>query len=91
MSELAAGQHRSPDQILPYITRRSFALMHTSLVRFHNLLEEINALSLEEDVRFTSVVTLSIKSLFSLMRQNDSIQTNCLMPRLCEVIGEANV
>ena len=31
--------------------------MHTSLVRFHNLLEEINALSLEEDVRFTSVVT----------------------------------
>ena len=52
---------QGPNQILQYIARRSFALMHISLVLLHNLLEEINGLLLEE-IRLTSMVTLGTES-----------------------------
>ena len=45
------------DQIIPYCTRRSFVLMHESLVRLTNILTELSADSFLPEVRLTSMVT----------------------------------
>ena len=45
------------DQIIPYCARRSFVLMHESLVRLTNILTELSADSLLPEVRLTSMVT----------------------------------
>ncbi len=64
---------QGPDQIIPYCTRRSFMLMHESLVRLENILTELGATGLLPQIRLKAMVTLMVENFFSLMRKDDPI------------------
>ena len=66
---------QDPDQIIPYVGRRLFVLMQKSLGRLVNLFEEIHVRSIWQKICFASLVTLSIESFFSLMREDDPMPT----------------
>ena len=66
---------QGPDQIIPYCTRRSFMLMHESLVRQENMLTELGATDLLSQIRLTAMVTLMVENFFSLMRKDDPMPT----------------
>lgn len=66
---------QGPDQVLPYVTRRSFHMMHESLNRLHNLFSELGLEDIIKEVRFPSMVTLMVENFFSLMRKNDPMPT----------------
>ena len=67
---------QGPDQIIPYSTRRSFVLIHESLISLHNLFVELGIKeSFEKHFNYTSIVTLGIENFFSLMRAEDSMPT----------------
>ena len=66
---------QGPDQIIPYLGRRLFVLMHESLGRLANLFEEIHVSSITRKICFASLVTLSIESFFSLMCGDDPMPT----------------
>lgn len=66
---------QGPDQVLPYATRRSFEMMHSSLTRLQNLLAELGAEDLIDEVRLSALVTLMVENFFSIMRQDDPMPT----------------
>ena len=66
---------QGPDQVLPYVTRRSFEMMHSSLTRLENLLPELGAEDLLTQIRLSALVTLMVENFFSLMRQDDPMPT----------------
>ena len=66
---------QGPDQIIPYCTRRSFMLMHESLVRQENMLTELGATDLLSQIRLKAMVTLMVENFFSLMRKDDPMPT----------------
>ena len=66
---------QGPDQIIPYRTRRSFMLMHESLVRQENMLTELGATDLLSQIRLKAMVTLMVENFFSLMRKDDPMPT----------------
>ena len=66
---------QGPDQVLPYVTRRSFEMMHSSLTRLENLLSELGAEDLLTQIRLSALVTLMVENVFSLMRQDDPMPT----------------
>ena len=49
--------------------------MYGSLNRLQNLLSELGAENLIEDMRLSALVTLMVENLFPLMRQDDAIPT----------------
>ena len=64
------------DRIIPYCTRRSFVLMHESLVRLTNTLTELSADSLLPKVRLDGDGnSLMVENFFSLMRKEDLMPT----------------
>lgn len=66
---------QGPDQIIPYCTRKSFLMMHETLVSLENLLNELGASDLLSEVRLTAMVTLMVENFFSLMRKDDPMLT----------------
>ena len=66
---------QGPDQIIPYCTRRSFILMHESLVRLKNIFTELGAVDLPSQIRLKAMVTLMVANFFSLMRKDDPMPT----------------
>ena len=66
---------QGPDQIIPYCSRRSFMLMHESLVRLENTLTELGATDLLSQIRLKAMVTLMVENFFSLMRKDDPMPT----------------
>ena len=66
---------QGPDQIIPYCTRKSFLMMHETLVKLDNLLNELGASDLLSQVRLTAMVTLMVENVFSLMRKDDPMPT----------------
>ena len=66
---------QGPDQIISYCTRRSFMLMHESLVRLENMLTELGATDLLSQIRLRAMVTLMVENFFSLMRKDDPMPT----------------
>ena len=63
------------DQIIPHCTRRSFQLIHSSLVKLKNLLTELGEEDLINQILFSALTTLIVENFFSLMRQQDSMPT----------------
>ena len=61
------------DQIIPHCTRRSFQLIHSSLVKLKNLLTELGEEDLINQILFSALTTLIVENFFSLMRQQDSM------------------
>ena len=55
---------QGPDQIIPYCTRKSFLMMHKTLVKFEHLLNELGASDLLSQVRLTAMVTLRVENVF---------------------------
>ena len=66
---------QGPDQIIPHCTRRSFQLIHSSLVKLKNLLTELGEEDLVNQILFSALTTLIVENFFSLMRQQDSMPT----------------
>ena len=66
---------QGPDQIIPYCTRRSFMLMHESLVRLENMLTELGATNLLSHIRLRALVTLIVENFFSFMMKDDPMPT----------------
>ena len=66
---------QGPDQVLPYATRRSFEMMHNSLTRLQNLVAELGAEVLIDEVRLSALVTLMVENFFSIRRQDDPMPT----------------
>ena len=62
---------QGPDQIISYCTRKSFLMMHETLLKLENLLNELGASDLLSQVRLTAMVTLMVENVFSLMRKDD--------------------
>ena len=63
------------DQIIPHCTRRSFQLIHSSLVKLKNLLTELREEDLINQILFSAVTSLIVEKFFALMRKQDSMPT----------------
>ena len=59
---------QGPDQIIPYCTRRSFMLMHESLVRLESMMTELGTTDVLSQIHLRVMVTLMAENFFSLMR-----------------------
>ena len=66
---------QGPDQIIPYCTSKSFLMMHETLVKLENLLNELGASDLLSQVRQTAMVILMVENFFSLLRKDDPMPT----------------
>ena len=66
---------QEPDQIIPYCTKKSFLMMHETLVKLENLLNDLGASDMLSQVRLTVTLPVMVKNVFSLMRKDETMPT----------------